>query len=51
MNQAYVKTWNYDGVELTLVPEKSFLVFESVDYVAGARVALGNPYQHPDYLP
>jgi len=50
-NQAYVKTWNYDGVELTLVPEKSFLVFESGNYVAGARIALGNPYQHPDYLP
>jgi hypothetical protein len=50
-NPAYVKTWNYDGDELTLVPGKSFLVFEEGDYVAGARIALGHPYQPPDYLP
>ena len=50
-NPAYLKTWNYDGDELTLVENKSFLVFEEGDYVAGARIALGNPYQHPSYLP
>jgi hypothetical protein len=50
-NQAYIKTWNYDGDELTLVAAKSFLVFEEGPYVAGARIALGNPYQQPDYLP
>jgi len=50
-NPAYVKTWNYDGDELTLVPDKSFLVFEEGDYIAGARIALGNLYQAPSYLP
>jgi len=50
-NPAYVKTWNYDGDELTLVPGKSFLVFEEGGYVAGARIALGNLYQAPSYLP
>ena len=50
-NPAYVKTWNYDGDELTLVQSKSFLVFGEGDCVAGARIAHGNPYQHPDYIP
>jgi len=50
-NLAYLKTWNYDGTELALVPGKSFLVFETGDYVAGARIALGHPYRQPDYLP
>ncbi len=50
-NPAYVKTWNYDGNELALVTGKSFLVFEEGGYLAGARIALGNPYQHLSYLP
>ncbi len=50
-NPAWLKTLNYDGKELTLVESKSFLVFEEGDYVGGARIALGNLYQRPDYLP
>jgi len=50
-NPAFVKTWNYDGDELTLVPDKSFLVFEESGYVAGAHIAVGHPYQPPEYLP
>ncbi len=50
-NPAYLGTYNYDGKELTLVQSKSFLVFEEGDYVGGARIAPGNLYQRPDYLP
>jgi hypothetical protein len=50
-NPAYVKTWNYDGDQLTLVQSKSFLVFEEGGYVAGARIAVGHPRQQPSYLP
>ena len=50
-NPAYLKTWNYDGDELSLVPGKSFLVFEEGGYVAGARIALGNLHQAPSCLP
>ncbi len=50
-NQAYIKTWNYDGDELTLVEGKSFLAFEVGDFVAGANVALGNFYEAADYRP
>jgi hypothetical protein len=50
-NTAYLKTWNFDGDELALIEDKSFLVFEEGDYLAGARIAVGNPYQHPGYIP
>jgi len=50
-NPAYIKTWNYDDNVLSLVQGKSFLVFETGEYHAGARIALGRPYQPPSYLP
>jgi len=50
-NPAWLGTWNYDGKALSLVESKTFLVFEEGDYVGGARIALGNLRQQPEYLP
>jgi hypothetical protein len=49
--QPWMKTWNCDGGVVSLVESKSFLVFEEDQFRAGARLALGNFYQEPSYLP
>jgi hypothetical protein len=47
----WLKTWNYDGDELTLVENRSFMVFEEDEFRSGANLAFGNFYQNPPYLP
>ena len=48
---ARIKTWNYDGLELSLVESRSFLLFEEGTYGAGGHVALGRLWEEPGYLP
>ncbi len=50
-NPASLKSWNYDGEALTQIERMSFLLFEEGEYVAGARLAFGNFYQSPPFLP
>jgi hypothetical protein len=50
-NPARLKSWNYDGDLLTLIDRMSFMVFEEGEYPAGARLAFGNFYQSPPFLP
>ncbi len=50
-NPASLKSWNYDGDELAQIERMSFLLFEEGEYVAGARLAFGNFYQSPPFLP
>jgi hypothetical protein len=48
---AWLKTWNYDGDELTLLENMSFIAFDEAGFGAGARPAFGNFFQDPPYLP
>jgi hypothetical protein len=50
-NPARLKSWNYDGDVLTQIERMSFMVFEEGLYVAGAKIAFGNFYQDPPFLP
>jgi hypothetical protein len=50
-NPARLKSWNYDGEVLAQIDRMSFLLFEEGEYVAGARLASGNFYQYPPFLP
>ena len=50
-NPARLKSWNYDGDTLTQIDRMSFMVFEEWPYQAGAKVAFGNFYQDPPFLP
>jgi hypothetical protein len=50
-NPPWPKSWNHDGVEISLAESKSFMVFEAGVYVAGASIALGRFFEPPDYLP
>jgi len=50
-NFAQLKSWNYDGEVLTQSDRMSFMLFEEGQYVAGARLAFGNFYQYPPFLP
>jgi hypothetical protein len=50
-NPARLKSWNYDGDVLTQIERMSFMVFEEGPYVAGAKIAFGNFYQDPPFLP
>ena len=46
-----LRTWNDDGVALTLLESKSFMLFEEGDFLAGAKIAGGNFYQYLPCLP
>jgi hypothetical protein len=50
-NPPWLKSWNHDGVGISLAESKSFMVFEEQDFVAGASLALGNFFEPADYLP
>ena len=50
-NPPWLKTWSYDGSQLTLMESRSFMVFEEEQFVAGAKLACGNFFEPAEYLP
>jgi len=49
-NPAQLKSWNYDGDQVTQIDRMSFLVFEEGSFGAGVKLAFGNLYQAPPFL-
>jgi hypothetical protein len=50
-NPPWLKSWNYDANNVSLIESKSFMVFGEALYVAGANLAMGNMNEPADYIP
>jgi len=48
---SHVRGWNFDGEQVAWIERMSFLLFEEGEYVAGAKLAFGNFYQPPPFVP